>query len=49
MTFSVFAWLNVEKSRSTIMQRAVIITRKSLVVSINKQSITVPAAFMEHF
>ena len=49
MPFSVFARLKVEKSRSIIMQRAVIITRKSLVVSINKQSITVPAAFIEHF
>ena len=49
MPFSVFAWLKVEKSRSTIMQRIVIIARKSLIVSINKRSIIVPAAFIEHF
>ena len=48
MPFSVFVWLKSEWLQSAIIQKEVIITRKSPVVSINKQSTKVPAAFSDH-
>ena len=48
MPFSDFACFKTEQLRSNFMQKIVIITRKSLVVSINKQSAIVPAAYSDH-